>query len=283
MRKIDPKPQPTPKWKRWQTDCEKATNDLKVSVANGKRKEVDSKLYGRKSIREEYFFCKSAPFYGKCVYCETLISRTSEGDIEHFRPHGAASDENWDPVTITDDRGQTVPHPGYYWLAYNWTNLVPACQTCNRAGKIGDRRIGKSIRFPVAKAHISSPDGDLATEEPLLINPASGNPEDDPEKHLGIDTDSGLLEPLSDRGRTCIDIFGLNIRDTLLTGRKNTCQILRSLLSQLADKDTARRQEAVEEIKRIVSGQNPTAHAIAARAVMKEWRQASKALEDTPN
>lgn len=280
MRKIDPQPQATRKWRLWKTACEKATNDLKTSVTDGQRKDVDPKLYGRKSIREEYFFCKDAPFYGKCVYCETLISRTSEGDIEHFRPHRAVSDENWEPVTITNERGQTVPHPGYYWLAYDWTNLVPACHTCNRTGKIGDRRIGKSTRFPVAKVHVSSPDGNLAIEEPLLINPASGSPEDDPEKHLKIDTDNGLLEPLSDRGRTCIDIFGLNIRDTLLASRKNTCRILRSLLSQLADKDAARRQEAVKEIKRIVSGQDPTAHAIAARAVFREWKQATKALED---
>lgn len=279
MRKIEPQPRSSRKWRRWKTDCDRATDDLKTSVAQGSRNEVDPKLYGRKSIREEYFFSKDSPFYSKCVYCETLISRTSEGDIEHFRPHGAVSSKSWEPIMIPDAQGQEIPHPGYYWLAYDWKNLVPACQTCNRSGKIGTRRIGKSTRFPVAKTHASQPGDDLAAEEPLLINPASGDPEDDPEKHLMFNTSNAMLDSLTERGGACIDIFGLNVRETLLDGRRKTCRIIRSLLAQLTDPDPTRRSEAVKEIRLIISGKDPNTHAIAARAVMREWKQASNALE----
>ena len=47
-------------------------------------------------------------------------------------------------------------HPGYYWLVYNWKNLLPACTHCNQYRIARPRwresintRGGKSTHFPV--------------------------------------------------------------------------------------------------------------------------------------
>ena len=62
-------------------------------------------------------------FGGKCAYCETYYAATQPVAIEHYRPKGE--------VTID---GKRVP-PGYYWLASEWTNLLPSCTDCNSPRK----------------------------------------------------------------------------------------------------------------------------------------------------
>ena len=85
----------------------------------------------------------------KCAYCESL----SKPDIEHYRPKKSVSD---DPV-----------HNGYYWLCYEWTNLIPACVKCNRDG-------AKGTHFPVLGNRVYLPsfdeDDNLIFEESLVSN-----------------------------------------------------------------------------------------------------------------
>jgi hypothetical protein len=66
-------------------------------------------------------------YHGKCAYCE----RYYKLDVEHYRPKGAISDEN----------NKLLRKTGYYWLGYEWSNLLPSCISCNRDG-------GKGIKFP---------------------------------------------------------------------------------------------------------------------------------------
>ncbi len=66
-------------------------------------------------------------YHGKCAYCE----RYYKLDVEHYRPKGA----------ISDEMGNSLRSNGYYWLGYEWSNLLPACISCNREG-------GKGIKFP---------------------------------------------------------------------------------------------------------------------------------------
>ena len=58
-------------------------------------------------------------FHRKCAYCETFYIVNSPVDVEHFRPKGA--------VVV-----QKQKKLGYYWLASEWTNLLPSCIRCNR-------------------------------------------------------------------------------------------------------------------------------------------------------
>jgi hypothetical protein len=106
------------------------------------------------SIEKEYYkpagpFLKKL-FSGKCAYCETFIEQNHPGAVEHFRPKGAVSDEDFNVVRIGSGANQ-INHPGYYWLAYEWLNLLPACYDCNTFRYHGDLKIGagKNERFPI--------------------------------------------------------------------------------------------------------------------------------------
>lgn len=95
---------------------------------------------------------KKNVFNNKCAYCESRITGFP-GDTEHFRPKGRVrrvdlEDETSEIVKVIDEEGEEIPHPGYFWLAYNWQNLLPSCEFCNTAG-------GKSDVFPVENSHVA--------------------------------------------------------------------------------------------------------------------------------
>ena len=54
---------------------------------------------------------------GKCWYVECR-NPGADNDIDHYRPKSR----------VAEDRS----HPGYYWLAFEWTNLRLSCQRANR-------------------------------------------------------------------------------------------------------------------------------------------------------
>jgi hypothetical protein len=58
-------------------------------------------------------------FHNKCAYCEKYIEK-GMFEVEHYRPKSAALGD---------------PHPGYWWLASRWENLLPTCPGCNKALK----------------------------------------------------------------------------------------------------------------------------------------------------
>ena len=126
------------------------------------------------------------------------------GDIEHFRPKKGVTDEKDVPVQIRI-AGKPMEHPGYFWLAYNWHNLLLSCITCNQPG---DEGIGKRLRFPVANGQWAANDGEVPVEKPLLFNPIDPNDED-PENHLGIELTTGILfaKNNSERAKQCIVSF----------------------------------------------------------------------------
>jgi uncharacterized protein (TIGR02646 family) len=148
-------------------------------------------------------------YKNKCAYCE----RICKADIEHYRPKKGVLD---DPT-----------HPGYYWLCYEWSNLVPSCITCNREG-------AKHNHFPIIGVRVTTPtllpdsNLDLASckayntplldEVPFLLHPEVDRPEDfftfklDPRgegiRIVGIDP--------SGRGQRTIEICLLNRKEIKL-------------------------------------------------------------------
>ncbi|ERJ58818.1 HNH endonuclease family protein [Sphingobacterium paucimobilis] len=156
---------------------------------DGKRSRVEDRL--------------SLAYHNKCAYCE----RICKADIEHYRPKKAVNEDG--------------SHPGYYWLCYEWTNLIPSCITCNREG-------AKHNKFPVIGHRVSAPmllaDGNidlalskagvtpLVDERPYLLHPEVDHPEDyfefeiDPDgegiRIIGIDGEG--------RGNATIQICLLN-------------------------------------------------------------------------
>lgn len=161
-------------------------------------------------------------FHGKCAYCESRIrfpeimdaeGKAKSMDIEHWRPKGE----------IDLGGGQTLR--GYYWLAAEWTNLLPSCHFCNR-GNVQTiagvkQTLGKRCLFPTADGFHALAPGEEAREKPLLLDPCH----DRPELHLEFTWDGIVLEAESDeetalpKGRTSIPIYGLR-RPDLVDARK---------------------------------------------------------------
>ncbi len=261
MRRIDLEPPSTRVWKLWRRDCERETAALLVAAQRNERLTFLD-LYRRLSIRKTFYFSGGPPFFGKCVYCERPIS-LKDGDLDHFRPKGGVTWADDTPVVELDDQGSPIVHLGYYWLAYDWRNLLPACKQCNQASAVGELRVGKRARFPVEGRHARRPE-ELEDEKPLLIHPASGRPEDDPDLHLRADTASGLLFPLTERGKTCIEVFGLNHFETLVDERRKASREVFELLNR----QMRREAEAQKDLLDIRAGKRP--YSCVQRAVLRE-------------
>ncbi len=114
-------------------------------------------------------------------------------------------------------------------MAYEWSNLLLACNTCN---------IKKSNHFPVAGNRVTTPpsvEGDwlprsatMLGEKPLVLNPEV----DDPTQHLLFKADGVIAaKNNSPRGVATINICHLN-REELRTERKKMVDWFRKLLKQ---------------------------------------------------
>jgi hypothetical protein len=207
----------TDEFKAWRDRCEKAVQALWKTYRSAKAlcsDDINGNLY--KEFKDEIF----TGFRGKCAFCESLIRDLDQpGDVEHYRPKLGIKDENENSVMVRMGF-RKVPHPGYFWLAYAWENLIPSCNLCNRAGK--------KNYFPVEPpgAYATNKDG-LVKEHPLLINPAV----DDPSDHLELDRKDFYLKEKTERGKKTIDILKLN-RSVLVEQRKATYLAVWSLLYQ---------------------------------------------------
>jgi len=157
-------------------------------------------------------------FFGKCAYCEHPYAAGSKVDVEHYRPK----------ASVLEDQG----HPGYWWLASDWENLLPSCEHCNRRqrhrhGQTGMTALavkqaktllvsGKHASFPIEGTRASSQAHDHDAELPLLINPCKS----DPTQHLSwiLNEELSLLHGKDAKGKASVKTFGLN-RQRLVEAR----------------------------------------------------------------
>ena len=241
-----------PEWQEWCLECEVARKKLVKLVAGGEKPGITALYKDHRMVG--FYKSKNAPFYGKCVYCECNILVNHPGDIEHWRPKNRVTDEKGKSIQIVAADGTNAPHLGYYWLAYEWRNLLFACEDCNRpsTAKTAGKRIGKWDQFPV-RGFRAEREEDEDREEPLLINQV----EEDPEDHLEID-ETGVVIPKTDRGQACIDIFGLNAREALVNARreriKNTNNELRLAAMAIVAREEQQCGEFVSSFKKIKMG-----------------------------
>ena len=148
--------------------------------------------------------------HGKCCYCEAKFSATSYGVIEHFRPKGA----------VRRTVGGPLEHPGYYWLAYRWDNLLVSCERCNTSHK---REFFPLNGGAAARSHHDS----VEAEEPMLLNPFT----DAPEEHIRFVNEE--VYGVTVRGRETIRGVGLR-RHALQEARRGRCALLRGWLAILS-------------------------------------------------
>ena len=128
---------------------------------SGARKfNFDNVIYGHESVKSTLLQAQ----HDKCCYCESKFGAASYGAVEHFRPKGA----------VQQGQGLGGEHPGYYWLAYSWSNLLVSCERCNTSHK-------RSL-FPLANPELRARChyDDVDRETPLFVDPAR----EDPRRHI---------------------------------------------------------------------------------------------------
>lgn len=170
--------------------------------SGAKKFNFDNAVYGHESVKSTLLQAQ----HDKCCYCESKFGATSYGAVEHFRPKG--------PVQQGQGRGRE--HPGYYWLAYSWNNLLVSCERCNTSHK-------RSL-FPLANPELRARchHDDVDREIPLFVDPAR----EDPRRHIRFR--GPAVEPLTEIGRETILGLGLR-RSGLEEARRTKLNILKGL------------------------------------------------------
>lgn len=191
----------------------KVNKNFSVLALRKRQIEYENDLLANKESKQSYWSnikkaCIGellALYHSKCAYCETRIS-VSEHTIEHYRPKAKAK---------------------YYWLAHEWTNLLPCCPDCQ------DDKKAKGSKFETENPPNYAPpllaDGSLdyekccldsdylLTEKPLILNPEI----DDPSEYFGFAPNEGKLLAKNEnpKAKATIRIVNLN-RDNLCFKRK---------------------------------------------------------------
>jgi hypothetical protein len=249
-------------WDTWIQDGRAAVAKMLANVT-GKPK-IDDALYKRQRDR------LLAATYKKCAYCEIrLAPGQKKGDVEHYRPKKGARRMDGKVVKVLRD-GVEIDHPGYYWLAYDYQNLLPACIACNR--RAGDAasgtNTGKADIFPTLDDHWAAYPEEVPEEQPALLNPWL----DEPAQHLCFDPDTGIVAGITERGRITVDLLGLN-RDELPEARKKACEDLRRALAESLN-DAVRRGADPDDLRILQSVANGSAeYAAICRVECRRGRQ----------
>lgn len=170
----------------------------------------------------------------KCCFCESKVDHVSFGHVEHFRPKAGTRQKS-------SSRLQT---PGYFWLAYDWRNLLFSCELCNS-------RFKRNL-FPLANpsARATRPEDDLASEQPLFIDPSR----EDPTEHISFREEYPYAVAGSRRGNASWKALGLD-REALAERRRERLKVVRALVF-IRDGDhssLAQRIEATSLLKEFAS------------------------------
>lgn len=150
-------------------------------------------------------------FHGKCGYCEIKIDYPELGTVDRYRPNNGVRDKN--------EFYQDL----YWWLTFEWDNLIYACKECNQY---------KGNYFPIKGRRALNEKDDYENEHRMLLNPYL----DETDKHLNyIHSNNGHIDALTDEGNQTIELLRLN-RTNLLEGRKKA------------------RKEIIEAVESLVNG-----------------------------
>lgn len=179
--------------------------------------DFDARIYGAPEVKNALRKAQ----HGKCAFCESRIDHIAPGDVEHFRPK-AGYRRHPDGALV---------RPGYYWLAYDWSNLFFCCPLCNQRFKRN--------HFPLADEdrRATSHHEDIEREQPLLIHPER----DDPSNYLEFEQEYIRAIGGNARGQATIRILGLN-RPEIVEKRRDA---LKSLVFLIECRDLV--AEQVEE------------------------------------
>ncbi len=174
-------------------------------------------------------------YNNKCAFCESDTTAGAPMQVEHYRPKAKVSEDD--------------SHPGYYWLGYEWTNLLLACSSCNNKKRnhfpiaIGSARVkSHPVTSGILDTALSKADSQmLVDEQALLINPELEN---ETRSYFSFSSD-GKIKGNNLKGETTINICGLNRNPLLLSRKKIYDDLFGKLLRhldrynrQMIDEDT---------------------------------------------
>jgi len=203
-------------------DNEQIAKKLLKIKDEGKPGEKINDLYNDDDVRNAL----NQLYHNKCAYCEGLTNTAKfTSRIDHYRPKNGI-------------KGVTN-HKGYYWLGYEWTNLLPTCEKCN---------IKKSNQFPLKDETTRITDNlknegfllnnefvlenftisKLTKEQRLLLNPEI----DEVEKHLYF-LPNGEVRHLTDEGEITIKVCDLNRSSLIYERKKIVDDLIRNLIETL--------------------------------------------------
>lgn len=193
---------------------------------------------------------------GRCAFCGSPADSALR--IHRFRPPQDA---------VAGDGSTSRRH--YWWLAYEWDNLYPACHGCHEA---------QGAKFPTDRPRVRAGVVDELNqrEEQLLLDPG----EDDPEAVL-VYTEGGLVVSRDSRALTTIETFDLN-RPQLIWERKEAVEWIKSGLSRAGEQLAEEKfEQFVDEIWGLFDRKAP--FAALCRQFANQWvkfrpRQVERAL-----
>ncbi len=153
-----------------------------------------------------------------CAFCQCSLPRNDRGDVEHFRPKSKIT--------------QAPGHHGYWWLAYEFTNYLLSCSTCNQTHKLNYFKLepGDSNRDYSTRDQVHQ-------EKRLLLNPA----EDEVEALFKLDMNQSLLpikpaDGISPTDKLKVnettDLFYFNMNPDLIENRRRAVNKAKEAIAQ---------------------------------------------------
>lgn len=236
-----------------------AKDNLEKSYHNRDRQErlrFDDKLI--RQLRDNLI----GVFSSKCAYCETKVGVSDPGTLDPFRPRNGARGLK---------KGQYAPMH-YWWLFYEWDNMMLSCSMCNQKYK--------RDFFPIEEESRRVQEGmrgeSLFSEGALLIDPCNENPEE----HLSFSED-GTVSAITTKGQVTIDVLGLN-RVPLIKDREDKAKQLRRNLDSLPAVRTASKKllEQYQYIEELFQPGSTQEYAALQRATFTNWYHENSSLWD---
>ena len=211
-----------------QTNKDRVAYDLRSNDYRSGLKKFEFKdhIYNAKSVKNALLKAQ----HKKCCYCESKFSSTSYGAVEHFRPKGG----------VKQKQGQRQQYPGYYWLAYDWDNLLVSCERCNSSHK------GNLFPLAVQKRRARSHHDDVTEEQSLFIDPAR----EEPRRHIRFRGE--VPYGITKRGRETIQGMGLR-RPDLEEARREKLVPLRRLHSLVELSKNSDDQNDIEKARKLLA------------------------------
>jgi 5-methylcytosine-specific restriction endonuclease McrA len=140
----------------WEDSAKKVRADIEAAEPGDRKKLIEKNAKLWRDLKTTL-----ADFsYNKCWYCETKELR-SDRVVDHFRPKNRVAERK--------------DHPGYWWLAFEWSNYRYSCTFCNsyRKSEKDKPAGGKADHFPIVDENrrAANPADSIDDEFPMLLDP----------------------------------------------------------------------------------------------------------------